>query len=319
MKREYSVEQYKNMIEDFCNEYPNYRKNLYREEIWSEDIFGKRHDLYYFVNDVMCKKKTSLRTVQNQRIILKKFLDWSVEKGYIQHNTLTDNNFTYNDFAERFIPEMEIETFYNDTIEELICKLEFNKELCEVIIRAAWEGISCAKELAKAKYKDVMDSNRYSDNFKNAVRVYKNVLTHQRTAFNTLRKPGESDVSQYKSHIIKIGSSTVEELTEEQYIRRTSSNINSWMEDNISRTWNGKYQITYDMLYYSGFINYVKNVCESEGKPNEYFIKLFRVGNNERAFKRIGDLAQNYGLKVTGNEKIRQACYPYIVKSRYFH
>lgn len=318
MERRYSVEQYKQMIDDFCDEFPNYRKNLYREEIWSEDIFGMRNELYSFVNDVMCTKKTSLRTVQNQRIILKKFLDWSVKRGYVLHNTLRDNNFTYNDFAERFIPEMEIETFYEDTIEELINGLEFNRELCELIIRAAWEGVPCAKALAEAKYSDILDSQRYSDKLKMVAKAYRRVSVHQRTAFHTLRKPGESEVSEYKNHIIKTGSGAVDELSEEQYVKRTASNINSWMEDNISRTWNGKYRLMYDMIYYSGFIDYVRRICESENKPNEYFVKLFRVGNNERAFKRIGELAENYGLKVVGNEKIRQACYPYIVKSRYF-
>ncbi len=313
--RKYSILQYKEIINAFCNEYPNYRKNLYREEIWSEDIYSMTEELFHFVNDVMCTKKTSLRTMQNQRIILKRFLDWSVEHGYIQGHLLCTDNYSYNDFAEKFIPEMEIEIFYDETIEKLIDKIHFNKELCEIIIRAAYEGIHEAKELAQMSYKDV---DKYSGKLKEAVSKYKKIDTHQGSSQNGYRKSYEINVREYNNHIIKTRDSSFSDITEEKYIKRITSNINEWMESNISVAWDGKYQITYDMIYYSGFINWVKKICDSEGKQNDYFIKLFRVGNNERAFKRIGDFAKEYNLKVTGNEKIRQACYPYIIKSRYF-
>ncbi len=314
--RQYSTLQYKEIINDFCNEYPNYRKNLYREEIWSEDIYGMADELFHFVNDIMCTKKTSLRTMQNQRIILKRFLDWSVEHGFIQGHLLNSDNYSYNDFAEKFITEMEIEIFYDETIDELIEKIQFNKELCEIIIRCAYEGVQEARQLAKMTYKDI---DKFSDKMKAAISKYKAINVHQGSSTNGYRKSYEIGVRQFENHIIKTRDSSFSDITEEKYIKRITSNINEWMESNISVAWNGKYQITYDMIYYSGFINWVKKKCDLEGKPNDYFIKLFRVGNNERAFKRIGDFAKEYNLKVTGNEKIRQACYPYIINSKYFN
>lgn len=331
MLRQYTPEEYKKMILDFIQINKAAAQALNKEIVWTSDVFGmSREELVNFIIYKICGNPKSIKYVLNQKNKLSLFLDWCVSNGYISSNHLRDEEFDDEAFIFKSIEAMDITVFYDDTVEHLIASLQLNKLFYELLIRGFYEGIRTIDDFIRLKYNDVDFDNRtiytggvckqMSDRFFELLIQYKSCYTWEvcwtrKEFIGDNNKISVQDMNQYKDYIIKIKE--IDDLTDELYKSRMAAIIGKYF---IRISQYAGYSVSADMLYISGFVNYVKEVCDRENKPVEYYIKLFYVRLNQRGFTRIKNLSDEYGFSA-GNTtplEIRRKCLPYIVRGKYY-
>lgn len=331
MVKRYTPDEYKEMVSSFIRINKTAAQALNKEIVWNSDIFNmSREELIDFIIYKICGNPKSIKYVLNQKNKLSLFLDWCVKNNYISSNHLRDEEFDDEAFIFKSIEAMDITVFYDDTVERLIDKLQLNHTFYELLIRGFYEGIRTIDDFIQLKYSDVDFKNhtvytngkhrKMSGRFFDLLAQYKKCHTWEscRTRKDFIsdnNKINIQDMNQYGDYIIKIKDIT--DLTDDLYTSRMTSFIGKYF---VRISQYAGYNVSADMLYISGFVNYVKEVCDRENKPVEYYIRLFYVRLNERGFTRIKDLADEYGFSTINTTplEIRRKCLPYIVKGKYY-
>lgn len=331
MLKRYTPEEYKEMVLEFIRTNKTAAQALNKEIVWASDIFDmSREELVDFVIYKICGNPKSIKYVLNQKNKLSLFLDWCVGKGYISSNHLRDEEFDDEAFIFKTIEAMDITVFYDDTVERLIDSMRLNKVFYELLIRGFYEGIRTIDDFIRLKYSDVDFDNltictggickQMSHRFFELLRQYKScyaweVCWTRKEYIGNDNKISVQYMSQYKDYIIKIKE--IDGLTDELYKSRMAAIVGKYF---IRISQYAGYSVSADMLYISGFVNYIKGICDRENKPVEYYIKLFYVRLNQRGFTRIKDLSDEYGFSAgnTAPLEIRRKCLPYIVRGKYY-
>ncbi len=323
----YTAADYKRIIKEYCEINPHAKAALDKEVVYNADLFELDSDeLIDFIAGVLGKKSRSLKFMLNQKGRISMFFDWCVEKRYISTNVLKEEEFDNEYFIEKNVEVMDIKAFYDEDVEVLIQKQERNKILYEVLIRGFYEGIRNIKEFVLLKYEDVDfderiitaggKTRRMTEAFFIALEQYRDIYIYEGYG------PGANNpkinimsLTSYKDYIFKI--SDTDNLTDSLYQKNMTANISNYFK-RISLC--AGYTVSYDMLYISGFINYVKEKCDENKKPLDYFIKLFYVRNNERGFTKIVEYANNYGFtkEAKNATEVRRLCLPYVMKGKYY-
>lgn len=325
-KREYTVDQYKDIIAEFIKEYPQYSAKLNKEDIWNEDLYNldSNDQLLDFVIKKICRKSKSLHFLEDIRSALNCFFEWSVKKGYISYNPFIKKEYEYKRFIYAFVDEMDITFVYDDTIETIISKLKMNKDFNEVLIRGFYEGIGSVKNLLNLRWEEVDYNNstilingeekKMSSKFFEALKRYEYVKD-----FEAVRGINNNyftlSLYIYDGHVFKYTCNNIK--SEEEYMQK----MRVFITKSFKKLSKKIIDIDYQMLSISGFINFVKERCKTLEKDDEYFISMFNFSHSgpcpDHSYT-VRDLWHEYFKENKSISSIRKICYPYVVKSKYY-
>ncbi len=315
-RRRYSVLEYREFLNQFTQEYPNYRKNIYRPLFWEEDLFTMNvEDMKSFLIDKVCANSRSLKYMQDNRIILSKFFGWCESRDIIPFNVFESQEYALGIFQEYMIERMDTVPIYGEEVERVISGIHTDRELSEVLIRGFFEGIESIADFVRLRGHDVDFEEetllyrgvrrKMSPEFLRAVRAYWE-------ASGTEAQDGKARTHDYL--LRALSRSGGEGKDEEQYRRNQAKNVRRCMSRISVKS---ACELTPERLYVSGFLEFVKKKCREEGRDHVFFVHIFRCGYETKYHKFIEIYAKEYGMpgKIYP-EKLRLRCYPYVVKDK---
>lgn len=322
--RKYSIEEYKEFLNNFTSEpeYKNYRQKIYKKEFWNKDLFILNDtEMKHFIVDEVLVRSSSLKYLQDIRHALVQFFQWSEDKGIIAYNVWREEEYSYEVFMEYMLSKMKITVFYIEDIKKMEESIKINKPLFKMLIRLHYEGIERTVDILNIKISDINFEKKMIHYGDNSINISEELIESIReymklTSFQYYDRWGnllERNLYGYEGHLMKTPDSNCDEASYFQNMKKT---INYYFKT-ISALCNQ--DIKQKDLFSSGFINFVKEKCEKEGKDNIYFVNIFRICPKVRFQNKITYLAEEYGMP--GNlysSQMRQKFYPYVIKSRYY-
>lgn len=322
--RKYSVEQYKEFLDAFTlePEYKNYRQKIYKQEFWEKDLFLlDATELKYFLVDEVLIRSRSLKYLQDIRHALVKFYQWAEDKGIIATNVWSDEDSSYEILMEYMLSKMDISFFYFDDIKKMEKSIKINESLFKMLIRLHYEGIEKTVDILNFKLCDISVNDKIikyknnnikiSEELVNLIQDYTNCRLFQ--YYDRWGNLLERNLYQYEDYLIKSPDRNCDEMSYCQNMKKTIT----YYFKTISNLCN--HEVKQKDLFASGFINFVKQKCEEEGKNDLYLVNIFRIYSKVRFQNKITSFAKEYGMP--GNlysSQLRQKFFPYIVKSKYF-
>lgn len=311
MIKKYTPEEYKNFIYDFTEEYPNFKKNIYRPIYWEKDIFNlNAKEMKEFIVDEVLINSRSLIYLDETLKILKMFYEWCVNKNIIPQSIWNDDEYSKYFFIDYMIDKMDIYVYKEDDIEDIVRKFSYNKYLFEILIRLPYEGIYLLKDICNLKISDInfqdnsiqinSRSIHISNKLSNALSNYiKEKSIYYKHYNNILDKPSY----QYKDYLFKVPSNKIED--DLKYYTSINSSIRNYYKV-MSKEANLQ-AIQLKDLFASGFVDYVYSSCN---KNYNHLIKLFEPYSQMILKDNICTYAKDYGI-------VRWQ-YPWELKLRYY-
>lgn len=312
-RRRYSVLEYRQFFDEFTQEYPNYRKNIFRPLFFEEDLFTMNVDeMKYFLVDKVCANSRSLKYMQDNRNILSKFFGWCEKRGIIPFNVFESQEYALSVFLEYMVEKMHTVPIFEEEIREVVLGLDQDQALAEVLIRGFFEGIESIADFVRLQAQEVDfeqetilyrgQKRKMSEAFFHALKIYRENLKKDACTKNR---------GEWKYLLFYLSKGGRGEFDEEKYLRNQAKNIKRFLEK-ISRL--SACELMPERLFVSGFLHFVKKKCREEGRDDVYFVRIFRCGYNTQYYKWIEIYAKEYGMagKIYP-EKLRLRCYPYVL------
>lgn len=323
----YTAKEYKEFIIAFSKD-KNYSKRVYnkldKDFIYNADLLNDEDQvLTNVLEDLLlsklCGKSKRFHSLTIWISYLNNLYNWFIEKQLISFNPFNSDKLNEKTLYNKLSMKADLRWYTPDDIENIIGKLHsygVNADMYESIIRLFYEGIPEIKAMANLKWSD-FDKNicvLYTDDFKielsdklsKAIKKYKKMdeyCCEGRYNFN-IPMAILNDCFIKKIEKSNRPTRSTDEMRSTSTIRIVFKNIS--LITGI--------KIDYKDLYYSGFINYVRENCNNDDR----FIDLFFGLNNVRPEKEFTNsleiLQKKYNSLDRSGWKIRKYCQQYIVK-----
>jgi len=347
MSTKYTVEDYKKMIEDFCNykKYTDKQKAfLMKPYIYEKDLFNLKVKEYVdLIIEDMCGKTKSMQYLMENISYLNQFFEWCVNNGYTFINPFAEfDALSQKMLINTLIEKKDIKILYKEDIRNIIKDIEYNKNYYGMLVYGFFEGIRNAKEFANIKLTDVnFDENTIR--FKNRVFHGSELLFSYINGYINDNVYIKVRVSKDKVlldqlrlmsvHGLLIKSKINETMDLQKYIETFNEDKKVVLQKIISKdvrdiiphllsingTYGSKYDdINIDLLHKSGFVNFARRQLYNYSDTN--FCKIFVEYDdykNDEWCKILQEISEKFGDKLKGTD-VRKIYRPYIMSSIYY-
>ena len=346
MEKKYTVENYKNLIEEFFQDvgFSEKQKDYMRKPcIYNNDLFNLSTDEYKRLVLTMSGKSQNPQYLLENKNYLNRFLAWADEKGYIESNPFeTEEGLSIKELVKAQSDLLNMDILYPEKIYDIVRQIPQNKNYYGMLIYGFYEGIRSTKEFAEIKISDI-DFDKNTIKLKNRtlngseilfslIRGYINETEHIRSRM--IHKTFDividtKDLVQVGDYLIK--DKLGKNVSHEDYLKNIDFEKRiSLVQKRISKDFLYGlpklfemygleiFDLTIDLINKSGFIDFAKHKLYYY--DNKQFCDVFVGDDPARSgewCRTIESIAKEFGEPGEG-KGIRYRYKTHIMKSRYY-